>query len=551
LIPINPRGLRREARLNSQNHLFIFSLLLFARAARPILLSLKKFISKSKYVTEVAPFLCANLRGVGTKRRAIIMSQEVLLRRLGLKETMALVIGNVIGTGVFLKAAIMSQQLGSALWVVMAWAVAGALSLIGAFCYAELGARFPRAGGEYVYLREGYGGLAAFLFGWMRFWVGSPGSIAAYSVGAATFLASVVNLQGVVGQKIVAVGFILFFTALNCLSVSVGGRLAAILTALKITSVVGLTFVLFVFAEGASFSHLGAGSGHWAGWSAFASAMIAALWAYDGWNNMPMAAGEVRHPERTIPRALVVGMVSVLAMYVMVNLAYFYVLPFSDVISSFSKSTPQALPVATKAAGQVFGLAAAGILSIAFVISAIGAINGALLTSPRVPFAMARDGLFFKKLGEVSRRTRVPVLAVIAEGSIACVLALSGTFDQLTDYVVFASWIFYALTTATLFQGRARDKAEAAKGSAESAQGFRVPGYPWVPLVFILVSVGLLINTLITAPRESGMGLAFILAGVPVYFLFRRSQRIEAERQGVPSVSEAAALVGSKSEGAA
>jgi APA family basic amino acid/polyamine antiporter len=446
------------------------------------------------------------------------MTQESLLRNLGMKETLALVIGDVIGTGVFLKAAIMANNAGSAWWVIAAWIFAGVLSLAGAFCYAELGATFPRAGGEYVFLREAYGDLVAFLFGWMRFWIAAPGSIAIYGVGAATFLSSVIDLPSAMVRNMVAIGFILAFTALNCLSVRFGGRLQAILTALKMTSVIGLAFALFAFAKSASWQHLQAPNGGdgWMGWSAFGSTMLAALWAYDGWNNMPMAAGEVRDPAKTIPIALIGGMAAVLVMYTGINLAYFYALPFSEVVSAHSKLNPSALPVAAKAASEVFGLSAAGMLSIAFVISALGAMNGSILTNARVPFAMARDGLFFSKLGEVSHSTRVPVIAILVQGAFACLLAVSGSFDQLTDYVVFASWIFYAAATASLFVFRRRHAHKRA-GSV-----FRTPGYPLVPLVFVAVSALLLLNTLVTAPWESGIGLVFIAAGVPVYFLFRR-----------------------------
>lgn len=440
------------------------------------------------------------------------MNQDSLLRNLGLREAIAIVVGTVIGTGVFLKTAVMAQQAGSPFWVLAAWAAAGALSFAGALSYAELGARFPRAGGEYVYLREGYGPLIAFLYGWMRFWIGSPGSIAAYGVGAAIFLRELI--PGLDSQW-PALALILFFTVLNCFSVAFGGSVQTLLTVLKFAMVLGLSLAILFFGQATSWDHLASPEGAtFTGFSAFGAAMLAALWAFDGWNNMPMAAGEIRDPGRVIPRALGLGLLAVLGIYALANVAYFYALPFSEVLSARSSAHPGELPVATKAAFSSFGSWTVSLLSFAFVLSAVGAMNGSILTSARVPFAMARDGLFFRFLGTVSEKTRVPVLSVLIQGAWSCVLALSGSFDQLTDYVVFASWIFYALCTASLFRLRRRDGAE--------APAYRVPGFPFLPIVFLVVSLLLLVNTLYTSPRESGIGLAFILAGIPAYFFFRK-----------------------------
>ncbi len=439
-----------------------------------------------------------------------------LLRKLGLKASTALVIGTVIGTGVFLKTAVMAQQTGSPTGVLLAWVVAGALSLAGALTYGELGSLFPQAGGEYVYLREGYGSLLGFLYGWMRFWIGSPGSIAAYAVGAATFLGGIFPYQNPFSLSLVAVGIIALFTGLNCFSVAFGGGLQAVMTAVKLFMIIGLSFFILIGAKTGSWSHLQSDSSMtgWQGWSAFGSAVLAALWAFDGWNNLPMAAGEIKDPHRVIPRALGFGMIIVLLMYGLANVSYFYALPFSQVVQSHSSLYQQALPVATNAAQSVFGPSAIGILSIAFVFSAIGALNGSILTSARVPYAMSQDGLFFKALGKISPRTHVPVVAILVQGVWASVLALSGSFDQLTDYVVFASWIFYALVTSSLFLFRVR--------RPELVRSYKAPGYPWLPGIFLLCSLLLLGNTLFTATKESLIGLSFILVGIPAYGLFKR-----------------------------
>ena len=450
------------------------------------------------------------------------MSQENLVRSLGMKESMALVIGTVIGTGVFLKAGIMSQTTGSPMWVLLAWAVAGVLSLAGALCYAELGGMFPRAGGEYVYLREAYGDLPAFLFGWMRFWIGTPGSIAAYGVGAATFLSGIVSLGGPRGEAVAALVLIVAFSALNCFTVVVGGRIQAAMTALKLVMILGLTGAIFFAANGASWSHLSpTGDTSFRGMSAFGTSMLAALWAYDGWNNMPMAAGEIRDPGRNIPRALVIGMLAVFGIYAVANLGYFYALPFEEVLSARSKLNPTGLAVAAKAAQAAFGPVALTVLSVAFVCSALGSMNGSILTGARVPFAMARDGLFFRQLGEVSHKSRSPVASVLVQCVIACALALSNSFDQLTDYVVFSSWIFYALVTASIFVFRNK--------RPEAERPYRTPGYPWMPAIFLVASVLLLANTVITATQDCLIGLAFIAAGIPVYYWFEKTKKAAAK----------------------
>ena len=241
--------------------------------------------------------------------------------------------------------------------------------------------------------------------------------------------------------------------------------------------------------------------------------MLAALWAYDGWNNMPMAAGEVKDPGRNVPRALIGGMVAVMVIYCAANLSYFYALPWGDVLTSNSTLHRDALPVATRAAQTAFGESGGNLMSIAFVLSALGALNGATLAGARVPFAMARDGVFPARAGVLSSRTRVPVAAVLMQAGWACVLAVSGTYDQLTDYVIFASWIFYGLVTSSVFVLRFR--------APDLPRPYKTLGYPVVPLIFVLVAFWLVVNTLINRPVESVAGLVLIALGLPVYWYFR------------------------------
>jgi APA family basic amino acid/polyamine antiporter len=440
------------------------------------------------------------------------MTSVHLLRRLGFKESFAIVVGSIIGTGIFLKTAVMAQDAGSPLYVLLALLTAGVLSFMGALIYAELGCLFPAAGGEYVFLREAYGPLTGFLFGWTRFWIASPGSIAAYAIGAVTFLDSLLPMTS--HQRIeMAIAIIVFFTLLNCFSVHFGGAVQTLMTAVKILMIFALAASILTFGAGTSWHHLSgaASSVGWKSWSGFGLAVLAALWAFDGWNNLSMAAGEIRDPDRVIPRSLAWGLIAVLILYAGANLAYFYALPFEEVVNSHSTLFPDALPVATKAALQSFGGAAVAILSIAFVFSALGAMNGTILTGARVPYAMAQDGLMWSWLGQANARTHSPVGSTVVQGLWACALAASGTFDQLTNSIVFASWIFYALNAFGLFYFRRKLPAPA----------YRSPAFPWSPIIFIACALLLIVNTIWTMPKESLAGLGLIAAGIPVYFLLR------------------------------
>ena len=458
---------------------------------------------------------------VATPANQASSGEADLVRGLSLSATTALVVGTVIGTGVFIKTAIMAQDTGSASTVLLAWIAAGVLSMCGALTYAELGAMLPHAGGEYVYLRHAYGELAAFLFGWMRFVVGNSGSIAILGVGFATFLSAIIPITSVwamshfvlLGQtiewqfgarQVVAVSAIMFFTVINCLTVMVGGRVQSLLTILKLGGIAAVIVGVFFGSGTADWSHLTETStSNATGATAFGLAMLAALWAYDGWNNMPMAAGEVKDPGRNIPFALIAGMAVVMLIYCTANLAYFYALPFSDII---------------KAAQTVFGDSGGRLISLAFIFSALGALNGSILAGARVPYAMGRDGVFFSSAAKLSQRTRVPVYALLLQAIWASVLAISGTFDQLSDYVIFASWIFYGLVTSSVFVLR--------RTMPDALRPYRTFGYPLVPFVFVLVAAWLVVNTLINRPVESIAGLILIALGLPIYFYYRRTRTV-------------------------
>jgi APA family basic amino acid/polyamine antiporter len=465
--------------------------------------------------------------------------EPALVRSLTRADTTALVVGTVIGTGVFLKTAVMAQDTGSPAFVLAAWVAAGVLSLAGALTYAELGAMLPQAGGEYVYLRRSYGEAAAFAFGWMRFFVGGSGSIAILGTGFAIFLSAFVPLGGVwlesrftlLGRDLVwqlgprqllACAAILFFSAVNCLAVAFGGKVQSLLTVLKLAGIAVVVFGVFLLSGTGSWSHLAAppGAAGGVGAAAFGTAMLAALWAYDGWNNMPMAAGEVRDPGRSIPFALVAGMALVALVYCLANLSYFYAVPFADVVTSNSTRHRDALPVATKAAQTFLGDGGGRLVSIAFILSTLGALNGSVLANARVPFAMARDGVFFAGLAVLHPRTQVPVRAILVQALWSCLLAISGTYDQLTDCVIFASWIFYGLVTSSVFVLRRKLK--------DARRPYRTLGYPLVPLLFVATAAWLVVNTLVARPVESAAGLVLIGAGLPFYLYFRRRRGSES-----------------------
>jgi APA family basic amino acid/polyamine antiporter len=456
-----------------------------------------------------------------------------LVRALSLRDAIALVL-TVIGTGVFLKTAPMAQLVGSPSKVLLAWLAAGILSLAGALTYAELGAMMPEAGGEYVFLREAYGDLPGFLFGWSSVMLIASGGLAAVSTALASFLASFVPLSAVFTthdfhvlgqvvhwrlgiQQVVAVAVILLFSWVNSRGIKMGSRVQWAATVAKLGGIAIIVLGAFLLSRTGTWEHLKTPVTARiapAGVGAFGAAMLAALWAYQGWSNVPMVAGEIEKPERNVPRALIFGMLIVILVYLVTNLAYFYALPFSEILTSNSTAYRDALPVAARAA-QTFSSYGAQLVSIAFMVSAIGALNGITMMNARVPFAMARDGLFFGPLANLSATSNVPVNAIWFQGIWACVLALSGTFDQITTSVIFAVWVFTALVGSSLFVLRRKLPV--------APRRYRTLGYPVVPALFVLVALWLVFNSLTASPVESAAGLFLIALGLPFYFFFRRS----------------------------
>jgi basic amino acid/polyamine antiporter, APA family len=455
-----------------------------------------------------------------------------LTRGVGTFAAIAVNVSNMIGTGVFLKTRVMTCNVGSAETVMLVWVAAGALALAGTFCYSEVAALLPEAGGEYVYLRRAYGRIAGFLFGWMAFAVFRTGSQAALAAGLAIFMN--VALGGalaawhidrpaglpvsVTGEDLVALATIWTVTLINCATVTAGGRTALAITIAKMALVAGVGVGAFILAPG-SFGHFGefATGGSCEGVAAsarggipgFGAAMLGALWAYDGWNNVAPLAGEVRDPQRNLPRAFVGGTLIVAMLYLFVNAAYYYALAPVQIAS-----VPSSSSVATEVLKLFLGPLAVSLSAVAMMISSFGSLHASVLSNSRIPFAMAREGLFFRSLAQLSRRTNVPVRALVAQGLLASVLAVSGTYDALTDSAMFASWLFYGAVAGALFVFR--------RTMQDTPRAFRVPGYPLIPLLYLIATIALLFNTFIATPWQALRGVGMLLLGLPFYWYWSR-----------------------------
>ena len=463
-----------------------------------------------------------------------------LVRKLSLTDSLALVVGTIVGTGVLLKAATMTQTLGSGLAVLGAWLAAGLLTLAGALTYAELGAMMPEAGGEYVFLRAAYGDAVAFIYGWVRFTAGS-GSLAALGVSFATFLLPIAPLGGqwiaVQTQvahhalrwsfgppQLVAIAPIIVLAAVNCAGVRAGGLVQVALASIKVLAVVFIAGGVFLAARGGSWSHVTAHATGAVTASGVGTAMLGALWAYSGWSYLPMAAGEIRDPGRTIPRALILGTVIVIGLYLAINAAYFYALPPDAVAAANSTRHPAAPAIAALAAGTFLHGGATRLVAFAFLVATLGTLNGGLLSNSRVPFAMARAHQFFGVFGRVGRRSHAPTWSISAFAIWASLLATTGTYDQLSDLAVFAFLIFFALTAAGVFVLRVR--------RPDAPRPYRTTGYPVVPFLYVAVTIWVIGNALVTSPAPAWTAVGFLALGLPVYLWFRARRASEAGDTG-------------------
>jgi APA family basic amino acid/polyamine antiporter len=446
-----------------------------------------------------------------------------LVRGLTLVPAAAVILANIIGTGVFVKARVMTCNVGSPEMVLAVWLAAGLLTLAGALVYAELGAMMPRSGGEFHFIGAAYGRRWAFLYGWSK-------TVALGASVAAAAIILVIFLNDLTGGslppfavQLLPVLIIAVATGINFASVRSSGQTATFLTAVKVALVLFVGLGAFLLGDGSlgNFSLSGAAGtcegvpdSAKLGLSGFGAAMLGALWGYNGWAVIAALGGEIRDPGRTMPRALIGGTLTVIALYLMINAAYFYVLTPIEVASVAESSS-----VASEAASRFFGPGIAALMSAGLMISAYGTLHTTMLSGPRVPFALARAGLLPSGLARISG-SGVPVVAILTVGVWSIVLAVSGTFDILTDIYVFVLWVFFGMNGLAVFILRRR--------FPDARRPYRTWGFPVVPALFLLVTVYLLVNTLIATPGRAIAGIGLIVVGLPVYEYFnRRSSELE------------------------
>jgi basic amino acid/polyamine antiporter, APA family len=444
----------------------------------------------------------------------------------------------MIGTGIFLKPSEMATEAGSVTIVFAAWIVGGLLSLFGALSFAELGAALPEAGGQYAYLRRGLGPVWGFLFGWMHSMVGESSSAASIAAGLARFLSFLLpaiaapifswHLSNPITGKPydfiftwaqpAAAAAIVIFTAINYLGVRLGGRVQVALTLLKIGAVLAIIAAAFWLGHGSAehFHPLWPSNGAVGAFGGFFAALAAALWAYDGWEDLNRVGSEVEKPQRNIPLALVGGTLFVAAIYLLFTAACFYALPFAAVAGSAH--------VASDVVQSFAGRGAAFWITLAMIASALGTLNSSILSGARVPYAMGRDGLFFRVTATVHPKFRTPGGALIFQGVLASLMALTGTFEELTSLFVFAAWIFYALSVVAMFRLR--------RIAPGLERPYRTWGYPVVPALFVAGALALTLNIWIERPVRSSIGLAMILSGLVFYRYWRAKGA--AEQPSIP-----------------
>jgi APA family basic amino acid/polyamine antiporter len=443
-------------------------------------------------------------------------SQPQLKRQIGLRTAIALIVGEVIAVGIFLTPAGMAKSLGSPLWLLIVWLIMGAMALCGALCYGELAARFPEAGGGYVYLREAYGRPVAFLYGWMALLVMDPGLTAALAVGLASYVAYIFHLSNG-GHKAVAVGAIFAVALVNIRGVNLGGWLVRWLTILKL----GLLGVVVVWGFGSQ-------AGQWSNFTpllaqrpgsspllgALAGGIVAAFFSFGGWWDLSKLAGEVRNPERTLPRALICGVSILTAVYIITSAAFMYLVPLERVTTG---------EIFAAQAGEVlFGRIGGQVLSGIVIVAVLGSLAAIVMSAPRVYFAMARDGLFIPAAAAIHPRFETPARAITIQAALASLLVLAGTFSTIISYFVFVVVIFIGLTVAALFVLRRRNP-----GSLT----YRTPGYPVTPIIFLVLIALLLFLLGANNPLEALLGVGVVILGLPVYYLLLRGENQSVIRQ--------------------
>ncbi len=429
-----------------------------------------------------------------------------LKRTLGTGDLTVLVVGSVIGSGIFLvPGQVLAQSGGSVAIATAVWLVGGLLSLMGALSYGELGAMEQGPGGLYAYIRDGFGPFIAFLYGWTLFFVIGAGTIATLAVAAADYLQQFGAIAPFL-RKTIAVALILGMMGLTVIGTRESTRTLNVATAIKVGAILLMSAGLFIFGKGAPATPLAATTATTLSFSSVGLSLVAVLWAYEGWQYSTFIAAEARDPQRSLPLAIGLGTAILIVLYLLANFAYLAALGPAAVAASDR--------VAGEAVAMVLGPTAGGLVAIAIIISMCSAAHGSIITAPRVYYSMARDGIFFRRLAEVHPKFGTPALAIIANCLWACVLAVTGTFEQLLTYVVFIGWIFYALGAAAVISLRRK--------RPDTVRPFKVPGYPYTPLLFVLAAAVIVVSTIIEQPLQSAVGIGVVLLGAPAYWMWRR-----------------------------
>lgn len=457
-------------------------------------------------------------------------SKNNFIRSLNLFDAIAVVAGSMIGSGIFIVSADITRQLNSALLLLIVWGLAGFMTAIGALSYGEFAASLPEAGGQYVYIRKAWGELMGFLYGWSLFLVIHTGSIAAVSIAFAKFLGILIPSIGISGLslygihlstiKIIAISLILAITYLNSRGIKIGAFVQNIFTISNISALLGIIIVGLFFGIksdviSTNFIHTPLIPKFDINiYSILAIALVGTFFAFDGWNNLTFIGGEIKKPEKYLPLALFIGTGIVVLLYFFTNIIYLTCLPLTKIQTAANDIVGAAFM------NEIFGTYGKDIIAIIITIAALGCVNSMILAGPRVFYAMAKDGLFFKKMSELGKKTNVPENAMYLMCFWTCVLVLSGSYSQLLDYVIFAALLFYAMTIGGLFPFR--------KKCPNIERPYKAAGYPFLQIIYCAIAVFIALNLLIYKPVCSWFGLIIVLSGVPVFYLWKRSSNIQS-----------------------
>ena len=433
----------------------------------------------------------------------IPVAVRALPRKLGFLDAVSIVIGIVIGAGVFLVPNLVARQLRSAAVILGVWLFAGVISFFGSLACAELGTMLPSTGGQYVFLREAYGPLVGFLCGWSMFLVARTAQVAWLAVTLALYVSYFIPLSAP-ASKLLGIGAITLFTWINYQAATAGAVVQKVFTLAKVSGLLLIVCSAFLWGSKAAPATDGVGGG--VNLNSFGVALIACLLAYDGWVQLSFVAGEIRNPQRNVLFALAFGSLACIAIYLLANMAYLRVLPIPEIAASEH--------VGATVAERVLGAGGARLVSLIILTSIIGTLNGCFLTSPRIYFAQARDGLFFQRFADVHPRHQTPSFAILAQGIWAAVLLVSGSYESLLDYAIFAIWLSYGMMVAGVIVLRIK--------RPDLPRPYRVWGYPVTPVAFVAITCWFLVNMLVTRPTPSLTALLLIASGVPVYLLWTR-----------------------------